>query len=213
MADKPIIFSGAMVRAILDGRKSQTRRVLKNRNGIDLGIAPTVRTDHPKLIAFDHPKGGPLTCVPWPYAPGDRLWVREAHWFVHGIENGAKTICVMYRADGEDSGCGFAPSIHMPRWASRLTLTVTDVRVQRLQEISEEDARAEGAHERSRIGDDPMHPTWTMTGEGWRYETPREAFAALWQELHGSGAWDANPWVVAITFSVEKRNIDAKVAA
>ena len=138
MSDHPIIFSGPMVRSLLDGRKTQTRRVLK----------PQPQGEQPKNWTRANDKAVR-------YAPGDRLYVREA------INKVSTPGDVVYRADfeagGNDgAGLGWRPSIHMPRWASRLTLTVTDVRVQRLQDISEEDARAEGCdvHEEARpLGD------------------------------------------------------------
>lgn len=101
-----------------------------------------------------------------------------------------------YRGRGKDGIGNTIPSIHMPRWASRLTLTVTDVRVQRLQEISEEDAQAEGV------------PPFVWVGR--HLDAPhRYNFQLLWDELHGPGSWDADPHVVALTFAVERRNIDA----
>ncbi len=209
MADRPIIFSAPMVRALLEGRKTQTRRVLSHKS-IDLGIAPRVEVCHPEWIQFLHPQGGPLTCVKWPYAPGDRLWVREAFIGPYAYEVneypphdwGNKPI--WFPADGpvpEKHAGQFwhraRPSIHMPRWASRLTLTVTEVRVQRLADISEADAVAEGALQ-SWTGSDPESDTRTALNE----------FEALWNSLHGPGAWDANPWVVALTFTVQRGNID-----
>lgn len=102
------------------------------------------------------------------------------------------------------------PSIHMPRWASRLILIVTDVRVQRLVEISEDDARAEGIYEFRRIGDGPGHAIWGYDGCEWRSQTPSEAFVDLWDSLSKPGAtWANNPWVVAITFIPHRCNIDA----
>ena len=205
MADRPIIFSAPMVRALLDGRKTQTRRVLplahpkfSHQNVLD----PDMLVDKQYVWFWD----GVHDCVgaswPLPYAPGDRLWVREncATWGDHEA---------IYRADDaveyglavSDGKFGAKwkarPSIHMPRWASRLTLTVTEVRVQRLQDISEADAVAEGALQ-SWTGSDPESDTRTALNE----------FEALWNSLHGPGAWDANPWVVALTFTVQRGNID-----
>jgi hypothetical protein len=222
MGDKPILFSAPMIRALLDGRKTQTRRVLKHPKGIDINIAPTVQTDDATWIAFDHPKGGPLTCIKWPYAPGDRLWVKEA-WncfaFSQDGEEASPTQTIPsaaeYRECKEDayrfdiqaiyresdrarkwfSDQQWRSPIHMPRWASRLTLTVTDVRVQRLQDISEADAMAEGANP----SDLRMYP---------ELGTSCDWFHDLWNSLHGPDAWDANPWVVALTFDVHHRNID-----
>lgn len=217
MADRPIIFSAPMVRALLEGRKTQTRRVLRHKS-IGIGIAPTADGDHATWIQFHHPKGGPLTCVKWPYAPGDRLWVREAwsgaHYWrgtkpadrVTGCYGGDVLVRedLWYWADGSPDVGDFEPprpSIHMPRWASRLTLTVTDVLVQRLQEISNEDAVAEGCPGWYR----PMHPDHGET-DG---QMPWEAYADLWNSLHGPDAWAANPWVAAVSFTVRHGNIDA----
>jgi len=141
-----------------------------------------------------------------PYAPGDRLWVREncATWGDHEA---------IYRADDaveyglavSDGKFGAKwkarPSIHMPRWASRLTLTVTDVRVQRLHAISEADAIAEGIK---------LHGDF-FTGYGKaadQWMGPLDSFASLWISLHGYEGWDENPWVVALTFTVQRGNID-----
>lgn len=196
MTDKPILFSAPMIRALLDGRKTQTRRVLKPQPG-DLGR-------------------GFLDCK-LPYAIGYRLWVREA--FVTGFDiddefgRPVGDRKVWYRAT--DSGLTWydpdtestldnppwRPSIHMPRWASRLTLTVTDVRVQRVQEISEADAREEGC-------------AMNWIGEQRRYGTWRDGFSKLWDTLNaprGFG-WEVNPWCCAISFRVDRANIDAPVA-
>lgn len=192
MTDKPILFSAPMVRAILDGRKTQTRRVLK-----------------------PQPVNSFLECR-LRYAPGDRLWVREAVCWVSA--RGWK-----YRADQEDLSDYEAdgergrwrPSIHMPRSASRLTLTVTDVRVQRVQEISEADAVAEGI-ERLKSGRGYYDPTQShgAVSLGHFCSKAKAAFSLLWDSINASRgySWDANPWVVALTFDVEKRNIDEVTA-
>ena len=164
MKERPILFSGAMVRAILDGSKTQTRRIMKNQPPAD-----TFRMDtfhHPKgqhyfwayKEAFSgcelHPGWEPICC---PYGkPGDRLWVREA--FMHepadycweaSVSIPSRPATTIYRADsdprGEAKGCGWKPSIHMPRALSRITLEITGVRVERLNDCSEADAKAEGA--------------------------------------------------------------------
>jgi hypothetical protein len=203
VTDRPIIFSAPMIRALLDGRKTQTRRVLKpSRKITRLGYTdPLLRLDvlHGALWWWD----GIHECVgasqAYPYATGDRLWVREAfrydaypplswsHWPVHYEADGNRDT-----REGMGADSRLRSPIHMPRWASRLTLIVTDVRVQRLQEIDRGDAMDEGcpfpnmAH-----GKDPRH---------W--------FNYLWNSLHGPDAWDANPWVVALTFTVHRCNID-----
>ena len=226
MTDRPIIFSGPMVQALLAGRKSQTRRVLNpqptEQPAANCHPAHKPRHPAPYLDAYcgeprtsQNPRGqgrdwhwwqvddrcGPVACRV-PYAIGDRLWVRETVCWVSGWG-------LRYRADNDDLAekretgevsC-WRTSIHMPRWASRLTLTVSDVRVQRLQDISEADAIAEGV----------IHDGFG----GWRghegtigYPTAIWAYHHLWNSLHGPGAWDANPWVVALTFTVQRGNID-----
>lgn len=197
MTDRPILFSAPMVRALLDGRKTQTRRVLKPSRGAQadwltmdvLHQAPScylAEVDGRLGVQMQHPRAGqcidgididpmsPLTWVRLPYAPGDRLWVREA-WAKVGDEQDDIHACpdmripAYYRADMVDpERQRWRPSIHMPRWASRLTLTVTDVRVQRLQDITLGDICAEGLWEsnsgrckhRNACVDTPLAPTW-----------------------------------------------------
>jgi hypothetical protein len=119
-----------------------------------------------------------------------------------------------HKYEGDDR-TRWKSSIFMPRWASRLTLIVTGVKVERLQDISEEDAKAEGIFARSDIGDDQAHDVWTWErdgwrySDGWRYPTPRKAFSDLWDSIHGEKAWEANPFVAAISFRVIKSNIDS----
>lgn len=205
MADRPIIFSGPMVQALLAGRKSQTRRVLKPQ--------PTGPVVYHQTLTSGMCVG--LEREP-PYAPGDRLYVREAHSLWADAESaqaaqlieGTNDPCI-YRADYKpetDSeamgGSGWRPSIHMPRWASRLTLTVTEVRVQRLQEISAADSIAEGVEcdTCTAMGQSACH------GRGCFASI--DAYRHLWNSLHGPDAWGANPWVVAVGFTVETKNID-----
>lgn len=218
MTDRPIIFSAPMVRALLDGRKTQTRRVLKPQPRLGLyGDGSIIRNDY---FVWE-PKPGRVipftdTCAyQWrehlPYAPGDRLWVREA-WFPAPYPH------IHYRADGELDRKWKSP-IHMPRWASRLTLIVTDVRVQRVQEISGEDARAEGiySHDHPELGRLYSYDVAGHIGVGCRnsvtvkpagWSDPKGAFGSLWEKIHGRASWDANPWVVALTFAVHHQNID-----
>ncbi len=205
MADRPIIFSAPMVRALLDGRKTQTRRVLKKPTWAqDAGWPERIMDEcglDGRLSWFDR-NTGCLAELPIPQ-PGDRLYVREAWAPLSALTHndpGPTALAAngFYRADestidGEISR--WRPSIHMPRWASRLTLHVTDVRVQRLQEISEDDAVAEGCPAQT---DDELAG---MEARGW--------FRDLWNSIHGPDAWDANPWVAAITFDVKRGNIDS----
>lgn len=218
MTDRPIIFSGPMVRAILDGKKTQTRRVLRG-----------VRADGTRWV-FGKKYSGVIYddehqfrerghedeyC---PYRVGDRLWVRET-WKRDGADSIAAATAdfedamgpqlgpTFYAADAPPMGPSrYWPSIHMPRWASRLTLTVTEVRVQRLQDISEEDAIADGAVKLVMEGDAEAFYLDHERG------THRCGFAGLWDHINGKregATWDDNPWVVALTFTAEKRNIDA----
>jgi len=128
-----------------------------------------------------------------PYGqPGNRLWVRESFRDARAAMLGR----VLYRADG-DNICGWKPSIHMPRHLSRITLEVTTVRVERLQSISEADAQAEG-----------VTPKWEpgCSGRlmdalgGFSFRPAASAYAELWEQIHGPGSWDANPWVWVIEF-------------
>jgi hypothetical protein len=181
MTDHPIIFSSAMVLALLAGQKTMTRRLYWQ--GKDAAPVSHVRPS------------------PWARVkPGDRLWVRESF---HDLSDGSMRAQGhrprWYRADSDSgSNVRWRPSIHMPRWASRITLTVTATKIERLQDITDVDAKAEGIE----------------ATEFWREEHPPSiCFSVLWNSLHGAGAWDANSEVVAISFTVEKRNIDAREAA
>ena len=197
-----------MVRALLDGSKTQTRRIFK-----------------PERMTFDADgrysthamRGGELACtgsgpfIPsnWlhycPYGqPGDQLWVREAWAQPTNLDPGP----TFYRADYP--ACvpshfenvppaeiiKWKPSIHMPRWASRITLEITGVRVERLQDISEVDAKAEGCA-----------PAWLdaydhTTVHAHAQPTYKRGYARLWGEINGDASWDANPWVWIVEFRV-----------
>lgn len=210
MKERPILFSGPMVRALLAGTKTQTRRVVK----------PTPPAGADSFGTYYHPDprphfwafGGDALmdfAVPCPYGqPGDRLWVRETWGYFGGDEYlyQQDTGSVGYRAsqvDGLDHipGGRWRPSIHMPRWASRITLEVTGVRVERLQGISDADAVAEGIEKqedgigwkRGPISGD--HPN-TAT----RTAFPKIAFQSLWESINGPDSWAANPWVWAVEF-------------
>lgn len=217
MTGKPIIYSGPMVRALLEGRKTMDRRVLKNvPPQPETNCHPSHQQKHPapyldaycsKRPSPQNPRGmgefwnwwqaDDRACLPQfkvGYMPGDLLWVREA-WAQSTNHRGP-----IYRADGE-SLIRWRPSIHMPRWASRLTLRVTGVKVERLQDISEDDARAEGLSW--------VAPTYGVPGLAGSWQgSSVAAFASLWDSIHGPGSWEANPWVAAISFDVIKSNID-----
>lgn len=223
MTDRPILFSGPMVRALLDGRKTQTRRVLKPQPdaGQFFGHMTYVEAQR-KVIARN--ATGMRQDIKIPFAPGDRLWVRDA-WCTHKAyddlspsEMGGEE-AVQYSADGTlqtrgwpaadfDAGRKRA-SMHMPRWASRLTLLVTEVRVQRLQAISEEDAVAEGIEKSKTLLGVPQFRDYRQNGGAWLFSS-RESFRTLWDSLNSERGfgWDANPWVSATSFEVVKANID-----
>ncbi|MFB9149546.1 hypothetical protein [Roseovarius ramblicola] len=213
MADKPITFREPLVRALLDGLKTQDRR--------ELNPQPTEVDKVGRWYRM--PTGGhSLNCYDLPYVLGDRLWVQEAWRSCVSLDHvSGRTIGeraseagykspwgpLFYEADGTVAmwpDCAFTDtvgrrraSIHMPRWASRLTLIVTDVRVQRVQDITRGDAMAEGC------------PFANIAGE----LSPCEWFADLWGGLHGPDAWGANPWVAALTFDIRRCNIDRMVGS
>ena len=195
MVARPIIFSAPMIRALLDGRKTQTRRVLKVQP--ETGSYRLAVYDPQGFASFRHDAYTRKWNVKLPYASGDRLWVKErTAWLSsHGWRYMADNQDLSdYIEDGE-LGKWCSP-IHMPRRASRLTLIVTDVRVQRLLDITEADAVSEGCQ-----------PHKMGTGRN-PFESYRLGFSDLWNSLHGPDAWDANPWVCALTFTVHKCNID-----
>ena len=199
MADLPVLFSASMVRALLDGRKLQTRRILKDQPG-DLD-KPFMMDDGSWHVTDS--RGGHMSPLAVRFRKGDRLYVREAIG-----RRPASFLGIKAKNGPWWKSKGAIPGIHMPRWASRLTLTVTDVRVQRLQEISEADAVAEGwPHDRANLigRRDVLKSSSEIR--------PRYWYAGLWELINGTGSWDANPWIVALTFTVEKRNIDAARAA
>jgi hypothetical protein len=204
---RPILFSGPMVRALLEGRKTQTRRIVKPQFGKTWGYGvrhnDTVFSVHVDIAEAD----GSWKWIRCPFGKaGDRLWVRET-WchaaddndqFVYNAEGNLDSSCCHYRADGKEvrhveggDRSPWVPSIHMPRWASRLTLEITKVRVERLNAIDEYDASAEGIKfDSSRLGH------W----EGWN--TAKEAFFHLWESINGAGSWNQNPWVWVVEFKV-----------
>lgn len=194
---RPILFSGPMVRAILNGTKTQTRRIVKpqpDENGLSfMKNAPLDWREDvhgPWLQWKGETPGGDTWNGPTPYLPGLNLWVRETHLFR------ASGRVVDYRADMdpvEAAGFGamyggWKPSIFMPRWASRINLEVTGVRVERLCDISEEDAIAEGID--PKFPPEEQHPHAAST----RYMN-------LWESINGPGSWDANPWLWVVTFN------------
>lgn len=242
--DIPIIFSAPMVRALLDGRKTMTRRIIKlptkgeyvrpDMGGwapttVGGGASFTVRRDGtrepaPELVAIWNQTTG--TCVATHCQPGNRLWVREAVARIDNSEFGEASHW-QYRADTNGSDFPgdwpveekdnperprWNPSIHMPREASRLTLLVTAVKVERLQAIGNTDIISEGVTP-FQSGPTPMFGIHVDGGYEHAGLTPRETFQNLWCTLHGPSGWNDNPFVVAITFRVIKANIDAAAAS
>jgi hypothetical protein len=191
MRERPIIFSALMVRAILEGRKTVTRRVLKfNAAGRAAYFGKQWHRDDPDIT-----KGCPYG------QSGDRLWVREA-WSTHaGFDDISPaqltTRSLHYLADGYVKTGKGRPSIHMPRWASRITLEVTGVRVERLDAISAVDAEAEGLR---RFPFEDSFAWALRDGDTSGYATPTGAFRNLWESINGAGSWNANPWVWVVEF-------------
>jgi hypothetical protein len=216
MKERPILFSGPMVRAIIEGRKTQTRRIIKPKPE---PFAP----NYPSPSAEDFASVG----KPWmpvggvyqdrwksPYGgPGDKLWVRETWGTITG-EHSARWEkgTIAYRADHGVTHGGmeydlmrWKPSIHMPRRASRITLEITSVRVERLQDISEKDAIAEGCEETSmEHTEDCDNDDCVLAGGpedccGYLVSA-KLRYKHIWESINGPGSWDLNPWVWAIEF-------------
>lgn len=230
MNEKPILFNAEMVNAILSGRKTQTRRIMKS------DCMEIAEKDDGSLWPWreDCERGGDIW-YPCPLGVvGDQLWVRETfqgplfdyEQMESYLEDSAKfespEYCV-YRADGntapefvdadDNLHCKWRPSIHMPRWASRINLLITGVRVERLQDISEQDAMAEGITAKEVIietryeGGGHVEITaerfFFVGGDDEGYESAGEAFAELWDSIYGQEegeSWEANPWVWVINF-------------
>nr|WP_249431910.1 morphogenetic protein [Enterobacter kobei] len=200
-----MIFNGEMVRAILNGRKTQTRREVTNATA--------------NLLDLQKKHQNSKYAIGCPYGkPGDRIWVRETWQAIHDsvdefghVEERTYAPSIPKEKDRywhtvyaehfgdenrEDRGFPWRPAIHMPRWASRLTLEITDVRVERLNSISQEDAQAEGME---LTGWRPTYSDPDSGGEAW---TPYDNFAQLWESIYGEESWKANPWVWVIEFKV-----------
>lgn len=202
--ERPILFSAPMVRAILDGRKTVTRRPVKvqPRSRADIG---SYGKGQPFIRNPDVTKRNP-EC---PFGkPGERLWVRETWYCDHNevmcgpylkpddldVSEARDDGTLVYAADGltpyEADQPVWKPSIHMPRWACRILLEITDVRFERLQDISRSDIRAEGLQCPPELASDDVSPNY------------RDWYPAAWRELWEStgGDWDANPWVWVVEF-------------
>lgn len=220
MAERPILFSAPMVRAILDGSKTQTRRVWKMPKGMEWYVSGPLRGEETGDICDIGGKGWwSVDEVACPYGDvGDRLWVREtwqgpilddeqlAEFSGDGADAFKKPEFCVYRAtdlldaiDSDGKELGWRPSIHMPRWASRITLEITGVRVERLNEISNVDAIAEGIEQVESPHENTL--LWRDYERG-HYGTvsPIASFSSLWESINGTGSWAANPWVWVIEF-------------
>ncbi|HGY5198447.1 TPA: hypothetical protein ACNV6G_003341 [Raoultella ornithinolytica] len=232
MKERGMIFNGEMVRAILDGRKTQTRRPIKWRQTRATEIAE--REDGSKWPWSEDAEN---VCDYWHPCPfgnvGDRLWVRETFaclgnedgcaidWNDNLVKDGGPESARIYRASCEQKPGNYGlwsipdnafwkphtedmqyegawvPSIHMPRWASRILLEITDVRVERLNSISEEDATAEGVQPAGSLL--PDYPGTFLTPKG-DFAMAKVAFQRLWESIYGEENWEANSWVWVIEF-------------
>lgn len=258
MKEHPILFSGPMIRALLDGRKTQTRRPVTDRNSRGNLRASELLISDPRVFVDGGPSpagnAGPYLHVPincaamcarhgWSegdcdpavrerlypvYEVGDRLWVRETHVYLcdpfqilpqvgyradraqRRVENFPDGVTVFN--EEKPDRWHWRPSIFMPRWASRITLEITDIRAERLQEISEEDARAEGV-ERGSLPEDSTESDGALNAE-CGYFPPRSyagGFCQLWDSLNAKRApWESNPWVWVLSF---RRIEEARAAA
>lgn len=210
MKERPILFSAPMIRAILAGQKTQTRRVVKPTPDFVAGNGSIVARFTP-----DDQKLGRLgETIKCPYGqPSDRLWVRETWQHANSPHGPYEPGCsCFYRADywddphgmdGEKSPEGkyrtWIPSIHMPRSVSRILLEVVSVRVERLNDISESDCWAEGIEEVMHLfdGESQAHMAKRL---GLCLEDAKPLYAQLWESINGRGSWDANPWVWVVEF-------------
>lgn len=218
MRERPIIFNADMVRAVLDGRKTQTRRIINWR-----------RTQAQEIVERDDG-----TMWPWsedcenggdywhdcPFgAVGDRLWVRETFGFEIRSVGGSPHEQLVYRAskpdavrlydcNGKPQPVKWTPSLHMRRKHSRITLEITGVRVERLQDISDADACAEGIRQGIRRTDDsegnePVYCNYlaaNLNDAGEWFERPIDSFFSLWESIYGAESWQHSPWVWVIEF-------------
>ncbi|MBP4063487.1 hypothetical protein J9896_08745 [Acinetobacter baumannii] len=219
MKERPILFNSEMVRAILEGRKTQTRRLLKEKliseqAEFECGNRPNVTRSEPNLQYYID-NGCPFGQI------GDRLWVREtwridpnasgwsmnedepcSGWIDYKAGGTSEVTAPSFNAvqksfpkgevDWDFLPFNWRPSIHMPRWASRILLEITEIRVERLNEITEADAKAEGL-DNSR--------SEAAIQIGW-YELPVPAFRRVWEWIYGKGSWKQNPWVWVVEFKV-----------
>jgi hypothetical protein len=227
MKERPILFSGAMVRALLDGSKTQTRRAVKLQVQHDDSWVGGWKIVHKRvtqaLLTFNQLGGKPLgsEVAICPYGqPGDRLWVRET-WLEDPEDDGTwaytqymgckgsplsdvprkfqKPEHCIYREGWDGSSLRWRPSIHMPRWASRILLEIVSVRVERLQDISAADCHAEGIAQCDGIGS-AAHMIDLASRMSGAPSIDVITYATLWEVINGLGSWDTNPWVWVVEF-------------
>ncbi|EBY8534570.1 hypothetical protein RKT29_004205 [Salmonella enterica subsp. enterica serovar Lome] len=213
MKERGMIFNGEMVRAILDGRKTQTRRIMKNQPAGDYPETPALIRNVGTGFQW-HGLYGESSIFNCPLGSiGERIWVRET-FRVHSRASDVATL--VYRASVRNSWteqthrvpvavCNkpaipekWTPSIHMPRWASRITLEITDVRVERLHNISERDSLREGLFQLPASGRYCLQPG--MQYFGMASHSAKEVYSWLWASIYGEESWAANPWVWVIEF-------------
>lgn len=227
MKERPILFSAPMVRAILDGRKTQTRRIIKPFPASGLSVqdllvdsfSPTKFDKHGEAYPGPECFGAYDVYGEWgakcPHGkPSERLWVRESFHITKGAQRW-KDGTALYRADhgfgigGSYVDCAlWKPSIHMPRAVSRINLEIADVRVERLQDISESDAQAEGVEyecgweeqrgEGYKCGGGFLN--YLSEDEAYDFDTAKDSFSTLWAKINGQESWAASPWVWVIEF-------------
>lgn len=201
MKARPILFNAEMVRALLDGQKTQTRRPISPQPprwewNIHKADRLNVQLDDGKWVRCPTGK------------PGDLLYVRETFRLFEGCGCSDHCVCPptgtpFYRAGDDDGESNWKPSIHMPRWASRLTLEITDIRVERVQDISEEDAMAEGLKKWPYKNDFAYgYDGGAIDGHG----SAPGAFHALWNSIYSN--WNDNPWIWVVEFKVIHANVD-----
>ena len=211
MTERPILFNSQMVKAILEGRKTQTRRAVKG--------LPVTHDFHGWIMDSTRKKDEGKACWAIGDSPllnnpirarcpfgqvGDQLWIRETFGFEIRSVGGSPHEQLVFRAskpnairlrdcDGKAWPMKWTPSLHMPRWASRIQLEITDIRVERLQDISQSDAIAEGGP--------PSHPSINAVSRSFGFpDFSRSWFAQTWQSIYGSESWDSNPWVWVVEF-------------
>ena len=193
MKERPILFSAPMVRALLAGTKTQTRRVAKLNSAARL--EKSGKQWHP-----DDPNA--VNACPYGQ-PGDRLWVKETWGTTSGFDGVKPTelpefrVPIRYRADGFEWDGIWRPSLFMCRWMSRIALEITEIRLERLQAITEADAKAEGVTPTSR---NHTAAAVAYIFGAKEFQAHKSAYATLWEEINGAGSWALNPYVWVVTF-------------